>query len=233
MRPGVVPTLTRIFDFFDKSSALFSLSCFRVRASHSRTPPSSWLDSFFQRNSPIANPASGLAPFVFVLPLTLTITLPADRSAPCTPLLLAHAPGRFPLLALIHLYLLHSSPRYILFCVVWGFTRLPPSRPHGAVQTTKGRTVAGRWAPSDIRSRSTSTTSSGRDGGGRHLPFHAQPPKLIPRFSSCCRRRYLLFFAPSSSRAYHLAAGGTTYSKNHGPCAPWGRVLARLEIEAQ
>jgi len=42
LRPGVVQTLTRIFDFFDKSSALFSLFCFRVPF-HSRTPGSPWL----------------------------------------------------------------------------------------------------------------------------------------------------------------------------------------------
>ena len=74
----------------------------------------------------------------FAAHLTLTSPSP-QRSAPYTPLLLARAPGRFPLLALIHLHLLHSSPRlYILFCFVWDPPACRPS-PHGADQTTNGR----------------------------------------------------------------------------------------------
>ena len=78
LRPGVVPTLTRIFDFFDKSSALFSLFFVRVRSTRARLvlarlSPNGTRLSTTDSSSPLA--------FLKLLPRLPTTTLPTEIRA--------------------------------------------------------------------------------------------------------------------------------------------------------
>ena len=127
---------------FDKASALFSLFFVRVRVplAHACLV----LARFFSNGTRLS-PTDSSSRLAFRNRCRAHPPLPSpQRSAPYTPILLARAPGRYPLLALIHLYLLHFSPRYILFCVVWDSPACRPS-PHGADQTTSGRGAVGTF----------------------------------------------------------------------------------------
>ena len=170
LRPGIVPTLTLTFNKNQRAPSLFSSPRFtRVRLSR--------LARSSQRTSHIANSPTRPAIRTRSPPFLPPNSDPRHTPPPCS-----HVRQAAPLFSPSStcLVLLFSQVHLIvLFCL--GSTRLPAIT-DGADQTTDGCGVVGI---SDIRSRSTSTTSSGRDGGGRHLPFHAQPPKLIPRFSSC------------------------------------------------